>query len=106
MDIDEVRQKETTNDHLLINALMTLTKILQECSVLEGKAKAKMTTEAWGENYILNLSLQLIGMLNSISQAPFGLDNLRVIFHKVWHLENIYIVSLRYYHKFLQNKAS
>ncbi|CAB3989651.1 small subunit processome component 20 homolog, partial [Paramuricea clavata] len=46
-DKDEGRQKETISDHLLINALMTLTKILQECSVLEEKGKAKMTADAW-----------------------------------------------------------
>ena len=45
-----MRQNETISDHLLINALMTLTKILQECSILEEKGKAKMTAEAWGEN--------------------------------------------------------
>lgn len=53
MDVDEVRQKETISDHLLINAMMTLTKILQECSVLTGKGKTKMTTDAWGENSML-----------------------------------------------------
>ena len=50
--MDEVRQKETVNDHLLINALMTLTKILQECSVLTGKGSAIMTPEAWGKTAV------------------------------------------------------
>jgi hypothetical protein len=54
-----VGQKETISDHLLINALMTLTKILQECSVLEKKGKAKMTAEAWGENHQSFISHEL-----------------------------------------------
>ena len=47
IDREEVRQSETIRDHLLINALMTLTKMLQECSILEHKGKAKVTAEAW-----------------------------------------------------------
>lgn len=48
-DVDDLKEKETIRDHLLINALMALTKIIQECSVLTGRGKAQMTSEAWGE---------------------------------------------------------
>lgn len=51
--MDTLRQKETIKDHLLINALMTLAKILQECSVLTKKRTANMTAEAWGECDVL-----------------------------------------------------
>ena len=49
--MDDLKEKETIRDHLLINALMALTKIMQECSVLTGRGKAQMTSEAWGEIY-------------------------------------------------------
>ena len=49
--MDDVNEKETISDHLLINALMALTKIVQECAVLTGRGKAQMTSEAWGEMY-------------------------------------------------------
>ena len=52
--MDDVNEKETISDHLLINALMALTKIVQECSVLTGRGKAQMTSEAWGEMYFIS----------------------------------------------------
>ena len=57
---------------------MTLTKILQECSVLEEKGKAKMTADAWGESLILIIIFIVVstGMLWLQNLPLFFLDSI------------------------------
>lgn len=43
------KQAEKNSDNVLINAVMCLMKITQECSILSGKESIKISNSAWGK---------------------------------------------------------